>query len=286
MISSCSRWLSPPMTTSRAWAMTAGVLQGVVGHDPGRDPVQPLAALVRPDLGPQQPQAHLDEPVVQVDQHHVVPALGDGMVEGDRADLLGVRDAPAPRRTPPNCPFRAGSRKTGLPPESLGSGSAAGCPASVRPTSTTLLDVVRREPQFPLRLPVLLQQVAWICFARSRSNLSILRTGSDLRLGLRRCAERRSRRPSIASSTSSARTVPTLPRSSRIVSTFWATRIRNSRSASRSPAAVGERRPLPLLVALADEVVDADLVRPSGRGGRCARSAAPCGSGSTGSRSG
>ena len=63
----------------------------------------------------------------------------------------------------------------------------------------------------------------------------------------------------MASSTCSAMTVPYLPRSSRIVSTFCATRIRNSRSASRSDGPAGERRLLPLLVALADEVVDEDL---------------------------
>ena len=65
--------------------------QQVVRHDPGRDPLQPLALADVPDLGPQQPQAHLRQPVVQVDQHHVVLALGRGVVEDDGPDLLGVR---------------------------------------------------------------------------------------------------------------------------------------------------------------------------------------------------
>ena len=65
-------------------------VEDVVRHEPGGDPVQPLPALHRPDLGTQQPQAHLDEPVVQVDQHDVVPAIGGGMVERDRANVLGV----------------------------------------------------------------------------------------------------------------------------------------------------------------------------------------------------
>ncbi len=66
----------------------------------------------------------------------------------------------------------------------------------------------------------------------------------------------RVRRPSIASSTCSAITGPTLPRSSRIASTLRTTRIRNSRSPSSSPTGTSPVGLLPLLVALADEVVD------------------------------
>ena len=46
MTSSWRRWLSPPITTSRAWATMAGVGSRWSGHDPGRDPVQPLAGRV------------------------------------------------------------------------------------------------------------------------------------------------------------------------------------------------------------------------------------------------
>ena len=98
-----------------------------------------------------------------------------------------------------------------------------------------------------------------ICLARSRSNLSILRTGSA---SFSACSvSSRVRRPSMASSTCSAITGPTLPRSSRIASTLRTARIRNSRSASRSPTAVSTIRRLPLLVALADEVVDPHRLR-------------------------
>ena len=104
MISSCSRWLSPPITTSRAWAIMAGSRSTCVGHQPGRDPVQLLRAFAGPDLGPQQPQAHLHQPVVQVDQHHVVPALGQMVVEDDGADARRCADGAGPRRRPPNFP--------------------------------------------------------------------------------------------------------------------------------------------------------------------------------------
>ena len=177
-----------------------------------------LRPLPRPDFGPQQPQAHLHEPVVQVDQHHVVPALGGGVVEDDRADLLGVRVRPDPRRTPPNCPFKAGSWKTGLPVGHAWSGSDAGCPASSRPTSTTLW-MFSGDSRSSRWSRGTAPAVALICFAKSRSNLSIFRTGSA---SVSACAvfERAYRRPSMASSTCSAITGPTLPRSSRIVSTL------------------------------------------------------------------
>jgi len=60
------------------------------------------------------PQAHLDEPVIQVDQHHVVPAIGCRVVEGDRADVLGVGCSRPSAHAAQLC-FRAGRVNIGLP---------------------------------------------------------------------------------------------------------------------------------------------------------------------------
>ena len=145
MISSCSRWLSPPMTTSRAWATTARCCKARVGHDASRHPVQPLATLQRPDLGPQQPQAHLHEPVVQVDEDDVFPPLGQGVVEDEGTHLLpfvGIVEALDARFPAPGEGRQPEDRVVGepirirrppatrhLPPES----KAAGPPVRGRP---------------------------------------------------------------------------------------------------------------------------------------------------------
>src|SRR5690606_8928636 len=49
-----------------------------------------LHVVTGPDLRAQEPETHLDESVVQVNEDDVVTALGDLVVEGDRADLLRV----------------------------------------------------------------------------------------------------------------------------------------------------------------------------------------------------
>ena len=48
------------------------ITQHRVRHRAGGDPVQLLLALCRPDLGPQKPQAHLDQSMVQVRQHDII----------------------------------------------------------------------------------------------------------------------------------------------------------------------------------------------------------------------
>ena len=65
-------------------------IENMIRHESGRDAVKSLATLHRPDFGTQQTQAHLDESVVQVNQHDVVPAISGGVVERDRANVLGV----------------------------------------------------------------------------------------------------------------------------------------------------------------------------------------------------
>ena len=79
-----------------------------------------------------------------------------------------------------------------------------------------------------------------------------------LAFGVRRI-ERAARAPSMASSTCSAITGPTLPRSSRIAWTLFTARSRNSRSPSRSPGRVGRSQVL-RVEAGRDEVVDLHLV--------------------------
>ena len=102
--SSCRRWPSAPRTTRRAWATTAGSSQGLVGDEPRGDAVEATPAFGRPDLRAQQAQAHLDEPVVEVGEHDVVAAVGDGVVEGDRAGSHRCADGRAPRRSAPSYP--------------------------------------------------------------------------------------------------------------------------------------------------------------------------------------
>ena len=52
--------------------------------------MQLLHVVARPDLRTQETEAHLDQPVVQVDENHIITSLGDIVVEGDGPDLLGV----------------------------------------------------------------------------------------------------------------------------------------------------------------------------------------------------
>lgn len=65
-------------------------LQHRVWNQAGRDSMEPLGALSGPDLGPEESQAHLDQPVIQVGQHDIVAPVGQVMIEDDRADLPGV----------------------------------------------------------------------------------------------------------------------------------------------------------------------------------------------------
>ena len=173
------------MTTSRAWATTARCCRADVGHDPGRDPVQPLAAFDGPDFGPQQPQAHLHEPVVQVDQHDVVPALGQGVVEDERPRLLPVYGcvqalgtllptAAEGRKSKDRArrPLRVGPEAVDLRRQS----AVADRPVPGRPRRPS-----GRSPgsaAVPAWSRAACPSSALICLARSRSNLSIFRTGS------------------------------------------------------------------------------------------------------------
>ena len=106
-----------------------------------------------------------------------------------------------------------------------------GCPASDKPTCTTCA-MFSGDSRSSRRVSRYWAINACTCFCRSRSNRSIRRIGSDSFSAF--SVSSRVRRPSMASSTCCAITIPTLPRSSRIVSIFNATRIRNSRSASMS----------------------------------------------------
>ena len=121
---------------------------------------------------------------------------------------LRVRDAPGPRRTPPSF-LQGGQREDRLAGRVAGPGSAAGCSASSRPTSTTLwmFSGESRSSRW----------VSWYC---SSSRLDLLRQvplelehlahGLDLGLGPLDAGHRVAP-PSIACSTSSAITVPTCP---------------------------------------------------------------------------
>ena len=57
---------------------------------PGGHPVDLLAISRSPDFGPEEPQASLNQPVVQVRENHVVATCCGVRVECDRALLLSV----------------------------------------------------------------------------------------------------------------------------------------------------------------------------------------------------
>ena len=68
-----------------------GMSQRRVVHHAGRDTGQVFGlGAQRPDFGTQQAQAHLHEAMIEVGEHHVVPAGGKGSVEDDGANVLGV----------------------------------------------------------------------------------------------------------------------------------------------------------------------------------------------------
>ena len=68
-----------------------GAVDVRIRHGEDGDAVQLLHIVLRPDFGAQQTQAHLYQAVVQVDEHHVVAAGCDGVIEGDGANFLGMR---------------------------------------------------------------------------------------------------------------------------------------------------------------------------------------------------
>ena len=53
-------------------------------------PVKFFHIVLRPHLRTHEAQAHLDQTMVEVDEHHFVTVLGYGVIEGYRAKLLGV----------------------------------------------------------------------------------------------------------------------------------------------------------------------------------------------------
>ena len=166
-----------------------------------------------------------------MDQHHVVPPLGRGVIEDDGSDFLRVRVRQAfGTRRPASLQGR--QLEAPLRPSGVLPGSAAAAPPVPgqprRPSGCS-----RATAAVPSGLVILVHQRLDL-LRQVPLELEHLPHRLGFLLGLRRCSAS-CRRPSIASSTCSAMTGPTLPRSSRIVSILRATRIRNSRSASRSP---------------------------------------------------
>ena len=71
--------------------MTAGVDRQVVRHDAGGHAIELARGVGVPDLGAQQAQGHLRQPVIEMHQHHVIPAARQVVVKDNRAHLAGVR---------------------------------------------------------------------------------------------------------------------------------------------------------------------------------------------------
>src|SRR5215212_3793991 len=68
-----------------------GLVQGLVGDDPGCDTTESTPTFGRPNLFPQESEAHLDEAVVKVREHYIVAAVGQGVIEDYRTNLARVR---------------------------------------------------------------------------------------------------------------------------------------------------------------------------------------------------
>ena len=83
-----------------------------VRHGANGDAVQFLHVVLRPDFGAQQAQAHLHQAMVQVDEHDVVAATGDGVVESDSVPWKAEQE-PLSLRT--NCREDAATVVRGLP---------------------------------------------------------------------------------------------------------------------------------------------------------------------------
>jgi hypothetical protein len=66
------------------------VMQGRIGDDPGRDSIEPLTPLQRPDFRTKKAKTHLSESVVQVDKHEILLVLEQGMIE-DKWSGLAVK---------------------------------------------------------------------------------------------------------------------------------------------------------------------------------------------------
>ena len=65
--------------------------QRVVVRPAHGDAVHRLAVIQRPHFRAQNPQTHLHEPMIQVREHDIIAALGDVVVERNRAALMRVR---------------------------------------------------------------------------------------------------------------------------------------------------------------------------------------------------
>ncbi len=78
-----------------------GPLEPCVGQLARGDATKPLHVIACPHLCTQNPEAHLHERVVQVNEHYVVAPFGDRVVERYGPNALGVRvfkaiEAPRP----------------------------------------------------------------------------------------------------------------------------------------------------------------------------------------------
>ena len=159
MISSCRRWQSPPMTTSRAWATIARCWSTLSGTIRAVIRCQTLSAPSRDQTSARkQPQAHLHEPMVQVDQNDILPALGEVVLEDEGASFAGERVRKALGALfPTAAQGRQMEDRAGF---ALRVGPDAGdfgrnqrrLPGQLQGDLDDLLDVLRRKPQFPLRL--------------------------------------------------------------------------------------------------------------------------------------
>ena len=77
-----------PVTTTRMCPATAGVRSRSPGTSWAVTRLSPSPANcrgTRPQLGAEQPQAHLDQPVTQVEQDHIGSVSRGIMIEGSRA---------------------------------------------------------------------------------------------------------------------------------------------------------------------------------------------------------
>jgi hypothetical protein len=66
-------------------------IEDIVGNDTSGDALKFRPPFFRPHFGPQQPQAHLRQAVIEMDQHHVVSPPRHRLIECDGSNFSRVR---------------------------------------------------------------------------------------------------------------------------------------------------------------------------------------------------
>ena len=94
--------------------------------------------------------------MVQVDQHHVISAIGSGVVKSDRANVLGVGMLQSLGTRRPT--MLQGGQGEDLLARMIRAGNQGRLLGQRQTDFHHLADILRRQSKFPLRLPILIEQ--------------------------------------------------------------------------------------------------------------------------------